>query len=235
MEFTKIIFLSLGSIFTLFILTKLMGNREISQLTTFDYINGITIGSIAAEMATALEDSFWPPFIAMLVYATVIILFSFVSNKSIAIRRILTGTPLILYQNGTFYRENFKKSRMDLNEFFVQCRSKGFFNIADVQSAVLEPNGQISFLPISLKRPATPEDLNLQPQEEKPTYNLIIDGYILEHNLKAVGRDQNWLKQQLNQQNIKNVSDVFLATFDNNDNLSVYTKTEKKFSASRFE
>ncbi len=235
MEFLKIIFLSLGSIITLFILTKLMGNRELSQLTTFDYINSITIGSIAAEMATSLEDAFWQPLIAMIVYATVIILFSLISSKSIVARRILSGTPLVLYNNGIFYRENFKKSKIDLNDFLLQSRSNGYFNIADVQSAILEPNGKISFLPISLKRPATPEDLNLQPQVEKLTYNIIIDGVLLENNLKAIGRDHNWLEQQLKQQKIDKISDIFLATFDTNNNFSIYLKNKKKLNGSGLE
>lgn len=235
MEILKIICLSLGSIITLFILTKLMGNRELSQLTTFDYINSITIGSIAAEMATSLEDNFWEPLIAMIVYAIFIILVSLISSKSIKARRILSGSPLVLYENGTFYRENFKKSKIDLSDFFIQCRSNGYFNIADIQSAILEPNGKISFLPLSLKRPATPEDLNLQPPIEKPTYNIVIDGCLLEHNLKAIGRDHNWLDKQLKQQKVDKISDIYLATFDNSDNLSIYLKCKKSFTTSAFE
>ncbi len=99
MDIIYIIFTSLGSAITLFILTKIMGNREMSQLSIFDFITAITIGSIAAEMATALEN-FTKPLVAMIVYALLTVLISFVTNKSIKLRRFLTGKSIILLENG---------------------------------------------------------------------------------------------------------------------------------------
>lgn len=145
----KIVFLSLGSIIILFILTKIMGNREMSQLSMFDYIVSITIGSIAAEMSTSLENNFLEPVIAMAVYGIVATVISYFTCKSIKIRRIVSGRGKILYDNGKLYRKNLIKSKLDLNEFLMQCRINGYFNLADIQTAILEPNGRISFLPVS--------------------------------------------------------------------------------------
>ena len=130
-EIIKIIILSLSSITVLFIITKILGNRELAQLTMFDYINSITIGSIAAEMSTSLEDNFLQPLVAMLIYAAVIFLISYCTNKSITIRRFVEGHALILYDNGYIYNENLKKTRLDVNEFLMECRINGYFNISD--------------------------------------------------------------------------------------------------------
>ena len=152
MDLLKIVFLSLGSIIVLFILAKLMGNREMSQLSMFDYVVSITIGSIAAEMSTSLENNFLEPFIAMVVYGIVATAISYFTCKSIKIRRIVSGRGKILYDNGKLYRKNLIKSKLDLNEFLMQCRINGYFNLADIQTAILEPNGRISFLPVSRKK-----------------------------------------------------------------------------------
>lgn len=152
MDLLKIVFLSLGSIIVLFILTKLMGNREMSQLSMFDYVVSITIGSIAAEMSTSLENNFLEPVIAMIVYGIVATAISYFTCKSIKIRRIVSGRGKILYDNGKLYRKNLIKSKLDLNEFLMQCRINGYFNLANIQTAILEPNGRISFLPVSRKK-----------------------------------------------------------------------------------
>lgn len=127
MELLKIVALSFGSLIFLFILTKLMGNKEMSQLSMFDYIIGITIGSIAAEMSTALESDFMQPVVAMVVYAVVSIIISIFSYKSLKFRRIISGNSLILFDNGELYRDNLKKAKLDLNEFLMQCRTARIF------------------------------------------------------------------------------------------------------------
>ena len=126
MDLLKIVWLSLGSLLTLFILTKLMGNKEMSQLSMFDYIIGITIGSIAAEMSTALESDFMQPLLAMIIYALASIIISFVSYKSLKLNRFLTGPSLILLDNGEIYRKNLKKAKLDITEFLMQCRTSGY-------------------------------------------------------------------------------------------------------------
>lgn len=234
MEILKIIVLSLTSITILFILTKIIGSREMSQLSMFDYINSITIGSIAAEMATSLEENFVQPLVAMIVYAIVIILLEFLTSKSLKIRRFINGNSLILLDNGTLYKENFKRAKLDISEFLTECRNKNFFNISDIQTAILEPNGKLSIIPKSIKRSIQPEDMNLNPEQEQIVTNIISDGKIIIENLKSTGNNEVWLNKKLKEQNISNVKDVFLATCDSNNNLSVYTNTPKKIKHDAF-
>lgn len=235
MELLHVFFTALGSVIALFILTKIMGNKQMSQLSMFDYIIGITMGSIAAEMATALEDDFMKPLLAMVVYAMLAVLISLFNYKSIKLRRILTGKSLILLENGKLYEGNLKKARIDLNEFLTQCRNNGYFNIDNLQTAILEANGKISFLPVSSQRPVTPFDLKLTPSPEKPGVNVIIDGKILDENLKFSGNDKEWLEQQLLDQGISKISDVFLATCNSGNQLSVYIKLKKPMTRDTFE
>lgn len=231
----KIIGLSLGSILVLFLVTKLDGNREMSQLTMFDYVIGITIGSIAAEMATSLEDNFLEPLIAIIVYGIVTVLISIVTSKSIKSRRLVLGKSKILLDNGILYQENFKNSKIDLNEFLMECRAKGYFNLSDIQTVILEPNGKLSILPIAQKRPLTPEDMKLSPTQEGLVYNVIIDGEIMNENLKRSGHDENWLRQTLSKQGFQNTKCIFLATCDNNNQLSVYEKNHNQNKHDIFE
>lgn len=235
MELLHIAIVSLASAIALFILTKITGKKEMSQLTMFDFVSGITIGSIAAEMATALEDDYMKPLVAMAVYALLSILISFLCTKSIVLRRFLYGKSLILLENGEINNKNLNKARLDVNEFLTQCRNSGYFDIGNLETAILEPNGKISFLPISTERPVTPNDLNLTPPEDKPLTNVIIDGRILAENLKYTGNDKKWLDKQLHDQGITKLSDVFLATCNNKNNLNIYVKLNTAVTRDIFE
>ena len=228
MKLITVVFTSIGSFIALFLLTKLIGNKQMSQLNMFDYINGITIGSIAAEMATALEGDMLYPLIAMALYTAASLLINFLATKSIRLRRFLNGSSLVLYQGGELYRENLKKARLDLNEFLTQCRISGYFDLQDLEMAILEHNGHISFLPTSEARPATPEDLNRHPQKAAPMYNLVLDGKVLEGNLKAIGKDIEWLGSELKSKGYPELRKVFLACCDEAGTMEVYERTREK-------
>ena len=227
MEYLTICYQALFSIIALMILTKFMGYRQVSQFSMFDYINGITIGSIAAEMAIDLEGNFMKPFVAMVVYTIVVILLSKLSQKSIKLRRLINGKAIMIYQNGQIYNENLRKAKMNIDEFLVECRVNGYFDLSQIDSAVLEPNGKISILPVTKDRPATPKDLGIEPTQEEIFANIIIDGKVMPENLKHIGRDMNWLNQKLDGQNIKKTEDVFLAICDKQDNFYVYPKVNQ--------
>lgn len=228
MEILKIIGLSLGSIIVLFILTKIVGQREMSGLSIFDFMIAITIGSIAAEMATSLEENFMQPLIAMIIYAIVTLVISFINMKFVKLRPIFSGKTLILYDNGTLFKENFKKAKIDLNEFLSQSRTNGYFNLSDIKTALLEENGKISFLPYSDKRPANASDFNIKPNEDSIIINLVIDGKVMEKNLKELKLDKLWLNETLQKQGITKIENIFLATYDLNGNLSVYLTNNVK-------
>lgn len=234
-DILKVIILSVVSEIVLFVLTKLMGNKEMSQLSMFDYIIGITIGSIAAEMATALESDYLQPLVAMIVYAIIAIIISLLCTKSQKARRFIYGNSLVLMDNGKLYRKNFKTAKLDLNEFLVQCRVNGYFNLADIKTAILESNGKISFLPKSSHRPATPEDLNLTPNPASINVNVILDGKILLENLQNAGLDAVWLQKELVSQGFEKPEQIFLATLDKENNLSLYENNDLENSHDFFE
>ena len=161
MDILYVIFLSVFSLVVLFLLTKLIGYRQMSEMSMFDYISGITIGSIAAEMATAPDSSFLEPLTAMIVYGLLTAFLAFITGKNMKIRHFISGSPYILFNDGHLYEGNFKKGHIDLSEFLVQCRLNGFFDLKELQTAILEENGRISFLAKSEHRPVSPSDLNL--------------------------------------------------------------------------
>jgi uncharacterized membrane protein YcaP (DUF421 family) len=236
MELVYIAIVSIGSIITLFILTKILGDREMSELSMFDYINSITIGSIAAEMATSLEGDFLKPLVAMIVYAAVSFSISYLTCKSIKVRRFFEGRTLLLYQNGQIYEKNLLKAKIDVNEFLSMCRVNGYFNLEEIHSAFLESNGKLSILPVTANRPVTPADLKVNVTQEFPLANVILDGHILNENLKSTGKDEKWLAKQLSSQGVKDIKEVMLASCDNSENpLNVYVKLHKKMSDDIFE
>jgi len=223
MNYLKISLTALLSIIELFILTKIMGRRQISQLSFFDYINGITIGSIAAEMSLSSFDEIYKPAIAMLIYSVVAIVFSYSSNKSIVLRRFLVGKSLILMDNGKIYKNNLSKSGLDINELLTQCRANGYFDINDLQTVIIEANGQLSFLEKSSSAPLKVKDMNIINEEAKINIVLISDGKILKKNLISAKRSKQWLYNELKRQNINDINEVLLGTYDGTF-LSIYMK-----------
>ena len=221
MEIIKVLLTSLLSVGALFAIAKIMGHKQMSQLDFFDYISGITIGSIAAELATELEEPL-KPLIAIAVYGAAAILLSKITSLFPKTRKYINGSPTILMNNGKLYRENLKKAKLDLSEFMVMCRKQGYFNLSDIQTAVFEYNGKLSILPVSKKRPVNPEDLNLSPAPEFIHTEVIMDGRILGENLKRMGLDDKWLQKQLNAQGYKKTEEVFLALCDENNQLTVF-------------
>ena len=217
---------TLLSIVVLFLLTKLMGSKQVSQMNMFDYIVGITIGSIAAEMATEL-DTPENSLLAMVVYGVVAVCISLLTNKSLAARRLVAGKPLILMDHGVIYRENLKRARMDLSEFLMYCRIGGYFDLNQIQTALLEHNGVVTFLPCDLQRPATPADLSIQPDQALLQTPVVMDGEVLHENLKRAGRDAVWLERQLRGKGYHDPGEVLLAMADGNQ-LSVYPMEAKK-------
>lgn len=229
-----VIWLSAVSVLFLFVLTKIMGNKQISQMNMFDYIIGISIGSISAEMAVELEDSVVKPLVAMSVYALISIIFAILTNKSVFFRKIITGRTILLFEDGTFYKENFKKARMDVNDFLSMLRMKGYFDVSQLQNVILEPNGTLSVLQKSEFRPMIPNDNNLVPAPENIIPCVILDGHIMSENLKLSGKNDEWLTKKLHEQKISDLADVFLATVSEN-NLSVYKTAEKSKNINLFD
>lgn len=228
MELVKTAIASVISIIVLFLSAKIMGHRQISQLDSFDYISGITIGSIAAELATNIEEPL-KPLIAMLIYLIFTVAINVSTNKSSALRSFFNGAPTVIMNDGIIYKKNMKKEKLDISEFLMMCRQAGYFDISQIQTAVFEYNGRLTILPTADKRPVSPSDIGICPPKDMIFTELIIDGRIQSDNLKQIGRDEAWLSNQLKSQGFRNAAEVFLGLCDANNKLSLYgMNTEKR-------
>lgn len=215
---------SIVTILVLFLLAKVMGKKQISQLNLFDYIVGITIGSVAADISLDLNKSFLDGVICMLVFGLTGALVSYVTLKSIKLRRFFTGTPSIIIENGKIIEEGLKKVKFDINDLMEELRGAGYFNIDEVAYAVMETNGKISFLPKDEEKPVTKKDMDLKIIPSSLVANIIIDGKIMMNNLKAMNKDEKWLSHELKVLGYKDIDEILLATLDSNDKIMVYKK-----------
>lgn len=209
------------SIVVLFLLTKLMGSKQVSQMTAFDYIIGITIGSVAAELATDLEEP-TQPLTALIIYGLAAFGISVLTSKSIRARGAVTGRPLILLEDGVIFRENLKKARLDLNEFLTYSRISGYFDLNQVQTAVFEHNGVVSFLPKEPYRPATPSDMDLKPKQSHVQMPFVMDGKLLPKNIAQAGKEEAWVRRMLLKQGYRDERAVFLALWDGDSKLTAF-------------
>ncbi len=224
MDLLKVFFSALFSLALIFVITKLLGNRQVSQFKLFDYVNGITIGSITAELATELENP-ERPLIALAVYGVVCFFVTLIELKSLRARRTLNGAPTVLMQSGKLLRENFRKAKLDVNDFLSQCRMLGYFDLTEIELAVLEPSGQLSVLPKESARPAKLSDLHPPEKNASASIGVIYDGKVMEDALKATGHEHDWLERQVRRQGY-HIKDVFLATCDGEGNLRAFPAKE---------
>lgn len=221
-EILKVLLMSLFSATVLFLIAKVIGHKQVAQLEFFDYITGITIGSIAAELATTLEKPWWKPLISMLVFGFVTVALSLITRQFPRSRKFINGSPTIVMNDGKLYRKNMKKSKLELSEFLLLCRQEGYFNLDDIKTAVFEYNGKLSILPVSTKRPLNPEDINLTPEPEHIGTEIIMDGRIIGDNLKRKGLNEVWLKKELKAHGYKNAKEIFLGICGKDNKLTLY-------------
>ena len=218
----QVILTSLLSVAALFIITKIMGHKQVSQLDFFDYVCGITIGSIGAELATELENPH-KPLIALVIYGIVSILLNLIAHKIPKSRKYINGTPTILMNGGKIYRQNLKKAKLDLSEFMLLCREMGYFDLDDIQTAVFEHNGKLSILPRAATRPVTPEDMKITAKATHVGIEVIMDGRIMGENLSRISHDTDWLRSKLRTLGYKDIKNILLAIYRPEENkLTVY-------------
>lgn len=212
---------ALISLITLFFITKLIGKKQVSQLSLFDYVIGISIGNFAAEMTINLDSNEYNGILAVVIFGVIAYLVSLVEMKSMCLRRFFSGVPTILIQDGNLIREGLKKTKLDLNDLLEQCRINGYFNISDIEYALMEANGQISFLPKTENKSVTIKDMKLKVTKEGLVANVIIDKKIIIKNLENMGKDLKWLEHELEVKGLKK-DDILLATLDINDKLTIF-------------
>lgn len=223
LDIFKVLISSLLSVAAIFVITRLMGHKQVAQLDFFDYVNGITVGSIAAEMATELEEP-WKPFLAMLVYCAVSVILSKLANRFPRSRKLINGTPTVLLDEGKIYRDNMKKAKLDLSEFLAMCRQEGYFDINEIQTAVFEYDGRLTVMPKSDNRPVTPSDIGLSVAKASFCTEVIMDGRIMGEDLKRIGLNEAWLLKNIKEQGYFDASEILLGIVGAENKLSLYAK-----------
>ena len=220
-EALSIIPRSLFSLLTLFLITKLIGKKQVSELSLFDYVIGISIGNFTAEMTMGLNNKYINGVVAIFTFGIISWLVSRLTMKSIILRRILIGTPTIVIQEGKIIKENMKKLNIDINDLLEQCRNNGTFDISQIEYAIMEVNGKISIMLKPEYNPVTMNDMNLKPTLQDLCANVIIDGRIMMKNLNNMNKSKQWLLKELKVKGY-NLEDILLATLDINEKLTVY-------------
>ncbi|NLV92234.1 MAG: DUF421 domain-containing protein [Firmicutes bacterium] len=210
----------------LLLMTKLMGQREMGQLTLFDFVSAVTVGSITGGFLSSSETTLVAYVSAVAALASIHILISIVSLKAPRLRRVVQEEPLVLVQNGQILEDTMRKTRINLDDLMIQLRQRNYPNLADVEFAILETNGQISVIPKSQARPVTPRDLRLPTSYEGLPTVLVQDGDVLQDNLKENQLTKEWLEEELKEYGITDISEVLAAVLDTQGRLYVSKKDQ---------
>lgn len=226
-NFLNICFRTILVLIILFFITKMMGKKQISELNFFDYIVGITIGSIAADISLDIEKNMIAGIAALFIYGFISYIISFVSIKSILARRFIIGVPTVLVEKGKIIESGLKKSKIDVNDLLMEARENGYFNLDEIDYALMEVNGNISFLPKEKEKPVTKKDMKIKCNNEGLTVNAIIDSKYMANNMKAINKDKEWLDHELKVNGYDNYDNILLATIDNNYKVTIYEKNVK--------
>ncbi len=220
------IFRAIFAFIVLLVLVRITGKQPYSHLTFFDYVAGITIGGMGALMAAGLNINIWGIFSALLTFVVLLIINGYLALESRPLRKLLRGEPAVVVHNGKILEGNMAQMRYSVDDLMAQLREKGFFNIADVEYAVLETDGQLSVLSKSQNRPVTPKDLNMSTNYEGISTELVVDGKVVEQNLAQNKLSLQWLEDQLKLQGIYNIGEVSYASLSTDGKLYIDKKQD---------
>lgn len=205
---------SIISFFTLLIFTRILGKQQISQLAFFDYVLGITIGSIAAELTVNLSTRAWSQWLGLFCWALLSYVMEYVTMKWRYAAKYIEGEPTIVIMNGKIMESALRKMQYRISDVMEQLRNKDIFDLNEVDFAIIEPNGQLSVLKKPDYQPLTAKDMNINKKPTGITTELIYDGILIEENLRQLNKNEKWLMNKLKEKGIKDVSEVFLATLN---------------------
>lgn len=225
----EIVFRSITTYIILLILGRVIGRKLISRITLFDFMVGITMGSIAVRIALGSQESPYMAAISVTVIAILVVITDYLDIKSLNFRKIVDGEPIVLISNGKLLDYNLKKARITINKLMMQLREKDIFNLEDVAIAAIESDGELTVLKKENKQTkVTDNTLTDSRNNNGLISDIIIDGKIMYNNLKSVNHDEQWLREQLKNYNIYDVSEVFYAGLNSQANLYVSPKTKNE-------
>ena len=216
----EVILRSITALIVLFFITKFLGRKQITQLTLFEYIIAITIGSIVAEISTGIEKNFLYGIYSLLVWSLLPLGILFLSLKSKKFRDFIDGTPKVIIKEGKIQEDTLTKEKYTVDDLTELLRKKNAFNLADVEFAVLEPNGDLNVLLKKENQPITPKDIQLQVAPEKEAKTVISEGQILDEALGETVFNRAWLKAELEKLNVA-LDNVFIGQIDSYGKLTV--------------
>lgn len=226
MDALDILFTSALSFVALFIIAKLLGKKQVGELDFIDYVVGISIGSIAAEMATNTADKpFYDYLISFAVYFVLTLIIDILSTKSNFLKKFFKGSPLVIIKDGKIDYEQLKKSKLDINDIISLAREKNYFNFDDIAYGIFETDGTLSVLPKSNLQPLVSEDLNLHKPKTTLPQNVVVDGQVSKFALKFLEKDTTWLYDRLNIKTKKDLKNILLAVYNiDEDNFVIHLK-----------
>lgn len=213
----------------LLVLIRITGKQQMSELTFFDYVVGITIGSIASTLSVQLNQNTTATLAGMVVWGLLPILLAYLSLHSVWVRKVVEGEATVVIENGKIMEQNLARIRLSIDDLLSGLRAEKVFNIADVEFALFEANGKLSIQLKSQKRPLTPADLNLPTRYEGLPTTLIDDGKVLQDALQSLQLSQAWLRYQLEKESITDFAMVALVQLDTAGNLYVDLKDDQGY------
>ncbi|PAB57831.1 YetF domain-containing protein [Anaeromicrobium sediminis] len=219
--YLEIIIQTFLAFFSILFITRLLGRQQVSQLAFHDYINGITFGSIAATLATDLENRTMQHFLGLILFGILTWLISSISLKNRSFRKVVEGEPVLIIQNGKILEKNLKRVRYNIDELNILLRQNDCLSPEDIEYGLLEANGKLSVFKKSDKNTVTLGDLNIISKVESIPTEIIIGGQIIYENLrkrKLSGKD---LISKLKGNGVKRIEEVMYATIDEDGNMYV--------------
>lgn len=210
--------------FLILFLIRLMGRKAISQMTFFDFVVGITLGSVTANLALGPQASAVSAASILITLALLAILSGNAHIKSLRANKLLNSEPVVLIEKGKIVDQNLRKSRINISELTSLLREKNIFSMADVEFAIMETDGKLSALPKAAKQPLTPSDLSIPLPYKGLMKDVVIDSQIMQENLQDANQNETWLINQLKAQGVQDIKDIFYAGLDSSGNLYVSIK-----------
>ncbi len=208
------------------VVMRLMGKREIGQLQPFELAISIMIADLASIPMTELGIPISNGIIPILGLLAMHLIISLLNMKSIKFRQLICGKPSILMFRGKIDEDVLRKERFTINELEERMRGNNIYSLGDVEYAILETSGQVTIIPKPAKRNTIPEDFNIEPEYEGIPYDLVIDGVIMEENLRKIGKDYNWLKKEVKKFKIT-PEEALIVTVDGKYQIFCQAKTKR--------
>ncbi|MBM7615091.1 DUF421 domain-containing protein [Alkaliphilus hydrothermalis] len=219
--YIEIVLQTILAFFSILFITRILGRQQVSQLTLYEYINGITFGSIAATLATDLNQRTWHHLIGIFLFGVLTLAVAYMAKKNRTFQKLVEGEAVMVIRNGMILENNLSRFQYTIDELNVLLRKKDVFDIRDVRYGILEPTGELSIIKVAKKEYVRAEDLDLLTKQQELPTEVVVTGTIIYQNLQSKGLTAQWLFQRLKEMGIKDIKEVIYATLDDTNQLYI--------------